>query len=260
MNAGARRRPLAALGGGLLCGLMSMAAVTGCSSEVVGQASEAGSSSTAGSPSPAAGTSTGSLADVEDLSAALLPAEAFGPGARATPITAGQVAQGQDQLGGLGLDDLTITPDSCAPAVKGTQPGLDDLAALGAQTVTTGSGATVEILAAGPGIADGVDQLASTVDTCPQATISSAQIGTATVTFAALDVPDLGDGSAGLIMTMSITGPTGEPLTVPVLLGMAKDGDRLVSLTATDATGAADPAAFAALLQQAFDHQEDTLD
>jgi hypothetical protein len=45
-----------------------------------------------------------------------------------------------------------------------------------------------------------------------------------------------------------------------VLLGMARDGDRLVALTATDPTGATDPAAFAALLQQAYDHQADALD
>jgi hypothetical protein len=74
--------------------------------------------------------------------------------------------------------------------VKSIQPGLDDLAGLGAQTVTVGSAATVEILAAGRGIADGVDELASTVQTCPQATITSPDIGTADVNFAALDMPD----------------------------------------------------------------------
>jgi hypothetical protein len=73
-------------------------------------------------------------------------------------------------------------------------------------------------------------------------------------------VPDLGDGSAGLTMTLAITGPDGQALTVPVLVGMASDGDRLVALTATDPTGAGDPAAFAGLLQQAYDHQADALD
>ena len=73
-------------------------------------------------------------------------------------------------------------------------------------------------------------------------------------------MPDLGDGSAGLAVTLSVTGHDGQPVTVPLLLGMVRDGDRLVSLTATDPTGGADPAAFAALLQQAYEHQADALD
>ena len=105
-----------------------------------------------------------------------------------------------------------------------------------------------------------MDQLAGTVDSCPEATISSPEIGTATVTFAALEVPDVGDGSAGLTMTVSIPGRGGQPVTVPVLLGMARDGDRLVSLTSTDPTGVLDAAAFADLFQQAYDHQADALD
>ena len=260
MITGVRRRQLGLLGTGLL-GIG--AALAGCGSEVAGQASPvesgtstAGTSATVSSPAGSSGVPD----DMVDLSAGLLPAGAFGAGAQVTPITADQLTQGRSQLGGLGLEDLTITPESCAPAVKGTQPGLDDLTGLGAQTVTAGSAVTVEILAAGPGIADSVDELGSTVETCPQATITSPQIGTATITFAEMPVPDLGDGAAGLSMTMSITGPTGQPLTVPLLLGMARDGDRLVSLTATDPTGAADPAAFGTLLQQAYDTQSDALD
>jgi hypothetical protein len=249
-----RRRSLA----GLTAGMLGVVALAGCGSEVQGKASASSSSSSAGSSS--ATESTGAPGDVEDLSAGLLPADAFGTGAQVTPITAEQIQQGQNQLGGLGLQDVTVTPESCAPAVKSMQPGLADLEGLGAQTVTVGSGATVEILAAGNGIAEGVDQLGSTVANCPQATITAPQFGTANVTFTALDVPDLGDGSAGLTMTLAITGPDGQAVTVPVLLGMARDGDRLVALTATDPTGATDPAAFAALLQQAYDHQADALD
>jgi hypothetical protein len=259
MITGLRRRRL----GLLTAGLLGVAALAGCSSEVEGRASESTADSSAGSSptaSSSAGASTGPLGDVADLSAGLLPADAFGAGAQVTPITADQLGQGSAQLGGLGVDDLTITPESCAPAVKGTQPGLEDLAGLGAQTVTNGSSATVEVLAAGPGATSGVDDLASTVQKCPQATITSPEIGTATVTFGVLDVPDLGDGSAGVTMTLSLTGPDGQPLTVPLLLGMAADGDRLVSLTATDPTGAVDPAAFAALLQEAYEHQADALD
>jgi hypothetical protein len=258
MITGSRRRRRSL--GVFTAGLLGAAAVAGCGSQVEGQASASTSSSSSSASSSASGA-TGVLGDVEDLSAGLLPAEAFGAGAQVTPITADQLEQQQSQLGGLGgLQDLTITPESCAPAVKSVQPGLEDLAGLGAQTVTVGSGATVEILAAGDGIAEGVDQLASTVQSCPQATITAPQIGSADVTFTLLEVPDLGDASSGLTMTLTLTGPNGQPLTVPVLLGMVQDGDRLVSLTATDPTGAIDPAAFVALLQQAYEHQADALD
>src|SRR5215212_7122020 len=118
MITGLRRRRI----GLLITGMLGLATVAGCSSEVEGRASESTSSSPAGSS--AASGSTGAPGGVEDLSAGLLPADAFGAGARVTPVTADQLGQGGAQLGGLGLDDLTITPESCAPAVKGTQPGL----------------------------------------------------------------------------------------------------------------------------------------
>jgi hypothetical protein len=255
MITGPWRRPL----GVLSLGLLGMAAVAGCGSEVQGNASAATSSgSSSGSASGSASSSTG---DIEDLSAGLLPADAFGAGAQITPITADQLAAQQDQLGGLGgLQDLTITPESCAPAVKQVQPGLDDMDGLAAQTATTGTSATIEILAAGAAVSGSLDSFTSGIQACPQATISSPEIGTATVTFSPLDVPAVGDGSAGLTMSISATGPDGTPITVPLLLAMAIDGDRLVSLTATDPTGAPDAAAFAQLFQQAYDHQADALD
>ncbi|WP_171058082.1 hypothetical protein [Modestobacter altitudinis] len=240
----------------LTAGLLGAAVLAGCGSEVEGQGSASPT------PTSSAGQSTGAPDDVEDLSAGLLPAEAFGAGAQATPITADQLQQ-QSSLGGLGGgQDVTVTPEACAPAVKSMEPGLDDLTGLGGQTVTTGSAgtATAELLIAGPGVTDGVDQLSATVQSCPEATITAPQLGTATATFAELAVPDLGDGSAGMTMTISLTGPDGQPVTVPLLMGMVADGDRLVSLTTTDPTGATDPAAFGALLQQAYEHQADALD
>jgi hypothetical protein len=245
-----RRRPL----GVLSVGLLGTAVLAGCGSEVAGNASASSSSSSSSA-------SASSIGDIEDLSAGLLPAEAFGAGAQISPITADQLAAQRDQLGGLGgLQDLTITPESCAPAVKQVQPGLDDMDGLAAQTATSGTAATIEVLAEGAAVSGSLDQFASGIQGCPQATITSPQIGTATVTFTPLDVPDLGDGSAGLSMSISATGPDNTPITVPLLLGLAIDGDRLVSLTATDPSGAPDPAAFAQLLQQAYDHQADALD
>jgi hypothetical protein len=168
MITGTRRRRL----GLLTVGLVGSAALAGCGSDVEGEASPGTSSSSASSSaasSSAAAESTGALDGAEDLSAGLLPADAFGSGAQVTPISADQIEQ-QAQFGGLGgQQDLTITPEACAPAVKGIQPGLDDVAGLAAQTATVGSTTTVEILAAGEGIAAGVEELASTAETCPQA-------------------------------------------------------------------------------------------
>ena len=249
-----RRRPV----GLLTAGLLGVAALAGCGSEVAGSASPVASVS-----SPAPAPTSESAAGPEDLSAGLLPAEAFGPRTQVTPITGEQLLAQQGQLGGgLGeLADLTVTPEECAPAVQGVQPGLDDVTGLAAQTAQTGSTAVAEVLVAGPSVAGSLDDLDRSLADCPEATITAPQIGTATVTFTPLEVAELGDGSAALTMSLSLTGPDGSPLTVPVQLGMALDGDRLVTLTATDPTGSGeDPVAFGRLLQQAHDHQHTALD
>ena len=249
------RRPA----GLLAAGLLGTVALAGCGSEVEGAASPSSESS---SSSPAGGSS--GSAEVEDLSAGLLPADAFGPGVEVTTIPADQVAAQQEQLGGGlgGLEDVVVTPGSCGPTVKGVQPGFDDIDGLAAQTATDpGTGATtIEILASGAAVAGSVEQLTAGLESCPEATITSSETGTTTVTFAPLEVPDLGDASAGVTMTLAVPGPGGEPFSVPVLLGMVQDGDRLVTLTNTDLLGSGDPAAFAQLLQQAFEHQADALD
>src|SRR3712207_8605029 len=114
INGSRRRRRL----GLLTVGLLGAATVAGCGSEVEGEASAASSSSTSSSPaSDSAAETTGALEDAADLSAGLLPAEAFGAGAQVTPITADQIEQQQGQVGGIGgLQDLTIVPEACAPA------------------------------------------------------------------------------------------------------------------------------------------------
>jgi hypothetical protein len=246
----------------LSAGLVGAAALAGCGSEVEGTASPAPSAASSSSSSAPA-TETAPAAP-EDLSAGLLPADAFGPGAQLTPITSDQLLAQQDQLGGGlgGLEGMTVTPEECAPALKGVQPGLDDLTGLAAQTAVSGTSAVVEVLAAGEAVAGTLEDFDAGLADCPEATITAPEIGTATVTFTPLEVPDLGDGSAALTMELTLDGPDGQPLTVPVLLGVVLDGDRLVNLTATDPTGGGgqDPAAFAQLLQQAYEHQHDALD
>src|SRR3712207_6083277 len=199
MITGTRRRRL----GLLTVGLIGSAALAGCGSDVEGEASPGTSSSASSSAASssaasgsAAGESAGTLEDAEDLSAGLLPAEAFGSGAQVTPISADQIEQ-QAQLGGLGgQEGLTITPEACAPAVKGVQPGLDDVAGLAAQTATAGSTTTVEILAAGAGIAQGGEDLASTAQTFPQAPIPAPPDRAPQATFAAPEGSEVGDAAA----------------------------------------------------------------
>jgi hypothetical protein len=45
---------------------------------------------------------------------------------------------------------------------------------------------TVEALAAGPVVTDGVEQLVAGITSCPEATVSAPQLGTATAAFTAL--------------------------------------------------------------------------
>ena len=53
---------------------------------------------------------------------------------------------------------------------------------------------------------------------------------TATVTFAPLDVPPLGDTSDGATVTTALRRPDGTNVTVPSLIAVAVDGQRMVFL------------------------------
>ena len=108
--------------------------------------------------------------------------------------------------------------------------------------------------------------------------MTSPQLGTITVDFADLPVAHLGDGSAAMRYTTSITKPDGTTATVPALIGAVEDGDRLVVLvSAADPAGGAgasgngaggtasggpatlDPASFAKLLEEAYQAETDAL-
>ena len=238
-----RRLPLALAAASML--------LAGCTSTVEGTAT----------PSPTTAPESTATPDGTDdpdgLAAGLLPEDAFGPGAQVVPVSEADVRAGAAV--GADLDGATITPESCAQAIQQSQPSVDDLEDFAAQSATTGSTVVAQLLTVGtPG--DPVADLTASAGTCPQATISSPQIGTATLTFSVLDVPDLGDGSAGLAYTTTVTGPDGAQISVPALIGVAVDGDRLLTLVSTSLGGTVDPVAFGDLLQEAFDHQADALD
>jgi hypothetical protein len=90
------------------------------------------------------------------------------------------------------------------------------------------------------------------------------------VVFESLPVGDLGDGSALLRYTTSLVMPDGRQATVPALIGAVQDGDRLLVLMNLDAGAAGgagatpappqDPAAFADLLERAYEAQAAALD
>jgi hypothetical protein len=197
-----------------------------------------------------------------DLASGLLTQEQFGADATVVPITRDQLEAGAG-LSAMGKD-LEVTPEECAPAVQSTQPDLEAFDDIAAVTATSGSVVTVEVLLRGGPTQGVTDLLASAVAACPQAQVSSPEIGTATVTFEPLPAEDIGDGGVALRYTTVVDLPDGTQVTVPALLGVFEDGDRLGIVTTlsdpTSPTAAApDEAAFADVLQQAYQVQSDAL-
>jgi hypothetical protein len=240
--------------------VLSAAALTACGGS--------DDSDTAASTATESSSAESSAAEenLPDLASGLLAADAFGPEAAVVAISPEQLGQAAGLAAGAG--DIQITPEECSAAVAGTQPQFDDFDDVAAQVATVGPAATVEVLVRGGPIEDSVAQLAEAAERCPTAQISSPEIGAATVTFESLPVAALGDGSAMLRYTTSLALPAGSQTTIPTLIGAVEDGDRLLILMNLDtgaAAGAApgppqDPAAFADLLQQAYEAQAAALD
>jgi hypothetical protein len=202
-----------------------------------------------------------STVQAPDLASGLLPADAFGPDAAVTAITPEELRQGAGAVA-AGAADVQITPPQCVAAVAGTQPNFD-----AAQSSTTGTAATVEVLARGGPTEDTVDLLQAAAVRCPQAQLTAPGAGQSTVTFESVPVDDLVDGAALLRYTTVLSLPDGTQATVPALIGAVEDGNRLLILLTIEsadlggATGApVDPAAFAALLARAYEAQAQALD
>jgi hypothetical protein len=241
------------LPGVLLTGLASTVLLAGCGGSE--ESADEPAASDAASSSPAEETSE------PDLASGLLPAGAFGPDATVIAVSPEQLRQGAGLA--AAAEDLQISPESCRAAVDGTQPDIDDFDDLAAQSASTGASTTVEMLVRGGPTEDAVAQLADAAQRCPEAQITSPEIGQATVTFENLPVDDLGDGSALLRYTTTVSAPDGSSVSVPTLVGAVEDGNRLLLLlaidTGQDPAGATDPAAFADLLRQAYETQADAL-
>lgn len=243
---------------GALTAALACAALLGACSGGDGESPDASAgsspSSGAASSSPAADAGTeggGGLAE------GLLPADAFGAQATVVPLSREQLEQGA----GLAPDpeSLTIRPASCAAAVEGTQPQIEDYDEVAAQSATVGSTTTAQVLMQGEATEDAVGTLGRAVANCPRAQISSPQLGEVRLTFEALDVPDLGDAAAAVRYTTTLT-QGGQEVTVPALVGLVQDGDRVITLL-TIATDGSSPDAteFTSLLERAFEVQAEEL-
>jgi hypothetical protein len=187
----------------------------------------------------------------------LLPAEAFGAGARVFPVSGERLSRGW--LASVGSPaDVQITPEACTAALQAVPlqqpPAAEDVAA---QVAVHGTTYTAELLAVAGPAAELVGRVPELVDQCRQVQVTSPEHGTATVDLATFDVPDLGDEAVGIAVTAVATEPGGAQVTVPALVGLVRDGDRVVALATGDREGAEpDRAAFTALLEEAFDAQE----
>jgi hypothetical protein len=234
----------------LATGLVAGAVLTGCAS-----GADVREAAATGTPSPSAEVDAATPSGA-DLAAGLLPAEAFGPDARVLPVSGEQLSRSAPA--GMGAPaDLEVAPESCTAALQALPvhqpPAAEDLAA---QVAVQGTTYTAELVAA----AGLVGRLPELVDQCPQVTVSSPEHGSATIDLATFDVPDLGDAAVGVSVAVEATEPGGAEREASGLVGLVRQGDRVVALATGDREGAEpDQAAFTALLEQAT-AQAETLD
>ena len=238
----------------VLAGLGVVATVAGCADSGEGEAATPASSAPASAGSSAAAEQDGGSPE-DELAAALLPEEAFGPEADVVTVDVRQVST--SVTGGLS-PDATTTPPECGQSLGATQLTPEDFGASVAQSATGPADVTVEVLAESEqldGEAASFDEL---VAQCPQVTVSAPDGTTATIDFTDLAVPDLGDASDGVAFTTAVRAADGTGLTVPTFLAVALDGRRMVYLQRTGTSSAPlDEAAFSELFEQAFAAQQD---
>lgn len=249
------RRRAGALVAGLSCATLLLTACSGGSDD--GGGTDAGSGTSSAASSPPSESAAAEAEQAGGLAEGLLPAEAFGAEALVVPVSREQLEQGA----GLAADpaSLDIAPEACAAAVAGTQPEIEDYDEVAAESATVGGATTVEVLLQGEATAGALEGLAGAAARCPEARISSPELGEAVVTFEDLEVPELGDGAAAVRYTTTLT-QGGQEVSVPTLIGVAQDGDRVVLLLTIAADGSQpDTAAFTTLLEEAFEVQADAL-
>jgi hypothetical protein len=162
---------------------------------------------------------------------------------------------GDDDGVGDGTGDragaVDVQPEACG-ALLDSLPSLDgagDPPALAAQAARTPQTQTIQVLAESPAIAElrlPVDQLLAD---CATVTVTGPWDWSTTVEVTRVDVPPLGQQSAGVQVSVDRAGDE----THSVLVGLVLDGSRGLVLAQRAAPDAAapDPAAFGALLAEA---------
>jgi hypothetical protein len=234
---------------GLLATTAAVVLVSACADQPA--SGEAGASSSSSSPASA----TEERASVEELTAALLPPEAFGPGAQVTTVNIQQLASNPGAIS----PESTIDPQTCTEGVGGTQPAFTpEDGTIVAQAAVSETSSTVEVLVDAEDIKGLTPQLEDLVAQCPQVTVNAPDGSTATIDFAALEVPGVGDLSEAVSANLTLSAPDGTNLTLTSLLAVAVDGDRFLFLQQAGPTSAPpDAAAFATLFEDAFEAQRD---
>jgi hypothetical protein len=196
----------------------------------------------------------------------LLPPSAFGDDATVVALTLEQLGAAGSGWGGWGggwpgpwygggdgsrgrADDVTVEPAACQAAIDAL-PDLDaDATTLAAQAARTPQTQTVQVLAESPEPAALQLPVEQLVAACSTVTASSPWGWTTTVEVRPLAVPQLGQRSGGLQLTVDAAGAE----SVGLLVGYVVDGSRglLLAQSAAPDEAAPDPAAFGALLAEA---------
>jgi hypothetical protein len=210
-----------------------------------------GSSGGAAAPVSAAAATTGAAVSTDELGDALLPASAFGEDATVVGLTLEQLGD-LPALAGL-PEGASVDPPLCGAALGMLTGRPGDLPTLVAEGAFTDQARTLEVLADGPSLAGLTLPVDELLTTCSTVTVT-ADGSTTTVALQELEVPPpLGEGAAGLRVT--VTAPEG---TVAALVGVVSQGSRALLLVQAGAAGAApDAAAFIDLLTAAADAASD---
>ena len=275
MNPATHARPRR-LAGVVLSGVATSALVAGCGGGVSGQAA---ASSSAPSTSPSSSSSSSSASSSASASAGtaqsplakgLLPASAFGADSTVVDLNLEQLQK--TAAGKLGAaTGLQVQPPQCAAALKGTQVDPSQVKNLvgknGSSTSAGQQTETLEAIMTGDAVSGAVDQLKNRLATCSHVTATSPKLGKVSVQFSPIDASGVGAPAAAASYTTTITPPGHAAITVPAVIGLVRDGDRLILLLTAHAQAptaagaptakAPDPGAFTALLKQAYttEHQ-----
>ncbi|RBY90561.1 hypothetical protein [Blastococcus sp. TF02A-26] len=221
---------------------------------LTGCAGDGGADTAAGPSAPSSPGGGGT-----DLAPGLLPADAFGAGAQLRPLTEQQLRQGAAAVLGE-ASGAEISPPDCAAALQATEPVAARYEEVAGQAVTAGSTVTAEVLLSGGPPVD-LDAVEAQLSACMQVRLTVPGRGSAAVAVTPLDLPPVGDRVLGLSVLTTTVAADGQDRTVPGLIAVVVDGDRVLTLFRTDTGGGSlDPAAFADLTGRAAATAADALD